>query len=165
MPLPSVPSSLIKEAIVLLGTEDLDDATLESRMLESAGDDMLARRLIDWIPEAFGYVAISHVGKVTILNEFQAKNAKGKWRTLPMKAEPIFAPALLEAQEMFHDGPRDVHLRIAMRSACLNSINNALNGGAKIDGATISGPALIGIPAEVYLGEERSFWSKLWGRK
>jgi hypothetical protein len=164
MPLASVPSTLLKKAITLLAKEDLDEETLESRMLEIAGDAMLARRLIDWIPEAFGRVAIVHIGKVRLLEEFQARDAAGKWHEIPMKAEPIFAASLVEATDMFHSGPRDMHLRVAMRSACLNSVNNALNGGAKIDGCIISGPALIGIPAEVYGRERKPFWKRLWGK-
>lgn len=58
--------------------------------------------------------------------------------------------AIQIAQRIYHEGPAEVFKNIAVRSSMTNTINNALNGGATLEGAVLSGPALFGISAEVY---------------
>lgn len=53
-------------AVRVLGTDGLSVDDVESRVLESVGSKELARRLIDWIPEAFGIVLVSHLGAVIL---------------------------------------------------------------------------------------------------
>lgn len=167
MTLPQVPETLIRDAIVLIGTEGLEEQELDSRLEALTSNASLAKRLKKWIPEAFGHMTALQIAAVILPKEFQARNEKGQWKVIPLSSEPIYAAALAEAHEMFNRGSRETHLQIAMRSACLNSVNNALNNGANIDGAVISGPAMLDIPAETYQAidqKEPSFWNKLWRR-
>lgn len=44
----------LERVVALLGSEDIDEAQIESEINEIAGDSMFARRLIDWTPEHLG---------------------------------------------------------------------------------------------------------------
>lgn len=150
----------LRKAIEILGSESTDEDAIEAQVEALVGDPMLARRLVSWIPEAFGIVLVSHLGKVNLPKTFSAKSAAGKWVRLDLDAEPIFRGTLPLAAAMFKSGPRETFRNIATRSSALDAANNLLNAGGSIDGATLAGPALIDIPAEVY--DRRSFWRRLF---
>ena len=154
----AVPTEVLHKAIAVLGTEGISDDEVEAGVAALAGDELLARRLIDCVPEAFGIVLASHVGKVRVPASFSARSRGGPWRSFPFDAEPIFAEAARIATDMYHSGDRAVLGNIAKRSAVLDVVNKALNAGDTIDGATLSGPALNGIPAEIYQATSRSPW-------
>jgi hypothetical protein len=154
---------LVTGCISVLGQPGISPDEVEREVLRLAADPMMARRLIDWVPEAFGLVLVSHIGKVQFGNTFSALDQRGKWITIDVSREPIFAAALKPATVMFHSGPRDVFESIATRSSTLACVNSALNAGASIENAHLSGPALIGIPAEVYVSRRQSWWRRLLG--
>lgn len=159
-----IPDETVRAAISIIGTSDIDDKQIERDVRALVSDDMTARRLIDWIPEAFGIVLISHISnKIGLPKTFSAKTAAGKWIQLPLEIEPIFVTALQVAQTMFHEGPNDVFKNVSLRSSMINVVNSALKSGVSLDGGCISGPALIGIPAEVYPSPPKSFWRRLFG--
>jgi hypothetical protein len=154
----------IRAAIAIIGTSGNEDAQIERDVRALVADEMTSRRLIDLIPEAFGIVLVSHIShKIVLPTTFSAKSSSGQWIHFPFSAEPIFADALRIAQSIFHDGPRDVFQNISLRSSMTNTVNNTLNSGASLDGACLSGPALIGIPADIYPSLPKSFWKKLFG--
>ena len=117
---------------------------------------MVARRLIDWIPEAFGHILVSHMGKFNLATSFSAKATDGRWVKFEFKTEPIFPEALQLGAEIYHSGSRNLFGSIALRSSKVAAVNNALTAGASLEGSTLSGPALNGIPAETY-GKQRQF--------
>lgn len=149
-------------AIEILGLDTIDDDGIDSRISKLVSDPITVRRLADWPPEAFGLVLISHGWKVNPPTTFTALDAKKRSVEFPLDREPIFAESVTIAQDMYHIGPRETFKVVSLRSAMLNTVNNALNSGADIDGGTLSGPALIGIPAEVYQLPKRSFWQKIF---
>jgi len=158
----SISPELIEHAAAILGTDGITEEEMESKVLALARDSMLARRLIDWIPEAFALVFIPHVASVNLPTTFSARSKRGKWMTFAFSAEPIFEQALRLGMEMYHSGPRSTFGNIALRSCMVDAANQALNDGDSLDGATLSGPALIGIPAEVYLPQPKSFWRRVF---
>jgi hypothetical protein len=147
-----VTPAILSQAIEIIGEIGISNEDIEARVSRLVSDAMTARRLIDFIPEAFGMVLLSHVGngKVVMPTGFQARNKDEKWKSFPFSSEPIFVAAFTAAQTMFQNGPRVAFEAIANRSSTVQALNNALHQGANLDGATFSGPALIGIPAEVY---------------
>lgn len=154
----------IRSAISIIGTQGIEDDQIERDVRALVDDDMSARRLIDWIPEAFGIVLVSYISnKIVLPKTFSAKSAAGKWVEIPFEKEPIFAEALKMAQTIYHEGPKDIFQNVSFRSSMTNTVDNALNSGASLDGAYLSGPALIGIPAEVYPIVTKSFWRRLFG--
>jgi hypothetical protein len=153
---------LIKRAIAVIGTDGISDEEIEARVLGMTRDAMLARRLIDWPPEALGMVLIPHMATVNLPTTFSARSHSGNWVEFKFQVEPIFSDAVRIGIEMYHSGPRNVFRNIVLRSSIVDAVNNALNQGASIDGATISGPALVGIPAEVYLSKPKSLWRRLF---
>ena len=110
----SITPALVADAAEIIGTENITDDEMEAKMLALTGDAMVARRLIDWIPEAFGKVLISRLGKVTFGKTFSARDARGKWKSIPMSSEPIYAIAVSLAQQIYQVAP--VHAPIKRTS-------------------------------------------------
>ena len=151
-----VSTETLAKAVEILGEDSISSEELESRIGALVGDAATGRRLIDWIPEAFGVVLVSHLGRVTLPTEFHAKDANGEWVTFPLSVEPVFEGAVKIAQGVFHSGPRSIFQNVSSRSAILNAANRCLEAGRKLDGAKLEGPALIGIPAETYRAKKKS---------
>ena len=154
---------LIEQTISILGRAGISNEEIESEVLSIAQDQMLACRLIDWIVEAFGMVLVGHISSGIILpTTFLAKNSKGEFASLKFAVEPIFVETMKIAQRIYHEGPRDVFQNIALRSSMTTTVNNALNAGSSLDGAVLSGPALLGIPAETYPAPNKNIWDSLF---
>jgi len=128
------------------------DEEREIAALALAGDQMLARRALDWLPEAFGLLMAGHVPGLELPTTFSARNNMGDWKQFPFSAEPLFAHALRLAVEARESGEEELFRAIADKSSVVATLNKALNGGASLSGAKLSGPALIGVPAETYAG-------------
>jgi hypothetical protein len=158
----SVSKDILDEAIASLGTEGVGDDEVESQVSSLVGDPMTARRLIDWPPEAFGLVFISHEWNIKVPKMFSARSADGEWHEFGFNNEPMFTESLKIAQRMFHSGPRNVFKNVSLRSSMIAVVNKALNSGASLDGASIGGPALVGIPAELYQSPSKSFWRRIF---
>ena len=163
----NVPIADFQRTIALLGEGERRDTEIEIGVARFAADKLTARRLIDWIPEAFGMVLLPHVGDVVLPTTFSALAKDGTWKQFAFDREPIFGLTLPIAAEMYHDGRRAVFAQIAKRSSSIVAANKALNAGQSLDGAVLGGPAMIGIPAEFYDVKAKpaatSFWRKLVG--
>jgi hypothetical protein len=132
-----------------------------------APDPVTLRRLIDWIPEAFGYVLLPHVADLVLPTTFTARAKDGSWKAFSFDREPIFADAVKIASDMYRDNPRGVFSHVAKRSLMVDAVNKALNAGRSLTGAQIAGPEMLGVPAEFYEMQAKpaakSFWKKLVG--
>lgn len=144
----------VREAIEVLAKYAGQPDLVEAEILSLAGDADLARRLIDWIPEAFGAVLIGHMELgLNLPQTFTAKNVQGHWQEFPLSAEPIFVEAVDAASVYYHEGPRDVFAALAPAGCMVDAVNRALNAGADLAGASLAGPVMLGIPAETYSQE------------
>jgi hypothetical protein len=152
---------LVDAVIEILGDPDLSSDEIELKVAALALEPILARRLIDVVPEAFGLILISHIenaDKMELPTTFSAQNVHGDWETFSLKDEPIFVAGVLAAQAMFHNGPRLKFQTVTNRSGLLDSVNHALNasgesGTSCLVGSRLEGPKFLGIPAETYLSE------------
>ena len=160
MKLNSVSTVSIEHCVAIIGDSAISDDEMEQKILSIVNDKLTSQRLICWIPEAFGYVFISHFDGAQMPTSFSAKYLNGNWGQFDFKNEPIFTMTIPIAQHMSHNGPRNVFQKISMRSSLVNAVNNALNGGSAIKDCTLSGPALIDIPADIYLAKKP--WYRLW---
>ena len=160
--MPTVPPELVAQAVAVLGTDGITDTEIESNVLALAQDSMLARRLIDWPPEAFALVLLPHIAKVNLPTTFSARSKSGDWIELSFQLEPIFQAAVRLGMDMYHSEQRSTFGNIALRSSTLAAVNEALNQGSSLEGATLSGPALAGIPAEVYMPPAKPLWRQLF---
>ena len=143
---------MVESAIRLLGNPKLSGDDLEARMSAVAADQTTCRRLIDVIPEAFGLTLIAHMKgaeSLTLPDEFEAQTEEGDWRVFPLEREPLLREAMAIALDMFHRGPRSLFEPIAGKSGLLDAVNNALNAGASLEGASLK-LRILGVPAEVY---------------
>lgn len=155
-----ITNEMLEDVIVIMGEDGISDEDLENRVLELCGERMLARRFIDCLPEAFGLVFVPHLANVNLPSTFSAKDRRGKWMEFEFAMEPIFLEAMRLGAELYHAGPRKTFSNIVQRSAIVEVVNKALNDGSSLEGATLSGPALIGIPAETYLQQQKSRWQR-----
>lgn len=171
-----ISDEVIAQTIEILGTTGIEDESIEQRVRELVTDDMSARRLIDWIPEAFGLVLASHLpDKLVLPATFSVKDIKGNWVELRFQVEPIFTAALKMATRLFHEGPVETFENVAARGSLTNAICRAKEKGRSMDGAVMGGPAFLGISAEVYDStpapatsgrsqSRKSFWQRLVSR-
>ena len=96
---------LILQTIDILATANISDAEIETRVAALSPDAMTARRLVDWIPEAFGLVLIFHwPDGPTPSKTFSARDKDGNWHNFECNREPIFGPALRIGAELHHQG-------------------------------------------------------------
>ncbi|KRD77423.1 hypothetical protein ASE43_09765 [Lysobacter sp. Root983] len=150
-----VSPELVAQAIEAFGHGDRAEAQIEAEVLRLAGHPLTARRLLDVIAEAFGLTLIAHIPEcagVVLPATFSARGRNGRWHTIECAREPIFALAAATAMRMLHDeGPSEAFNTIALRSASLTTVNRALHKGDSLDGGELSGPAFIGLPAELYV--------------
>lgn len=160
----TIPPETLHKAIATLGIEGIPASQVEADIASVAKDAMVARRLVVWIPEAFGIVLISHIGKINLPTTFSARAGDDKWHKFEFKVEPVFVESLRTATGMYHSGHRPTFGNIANWSSMLDVVNNMLNAGHSIEGATLSGPALIGIPAEVYGVRRDPLWQRVLRR-
>ena len=158
----TVTTDVIHKAVAILGNGGISDDVIESGIESFAENKLVARRLIDCIPEAFGIVLASHVGKINVPSMFSARLSNGNWKSFEFRVEPIFDLSLRIATDMYHTGDRSTFGNVAERSSIIGALNKALNAGASIEGATLSGPALMGVPAETYETKSNSLWEKLF---
>jgi len=52
----AVPTELIEQCIAIIGRTGITQKEIESEVLALAQDQIVTRRLIDWVTEAFGIV-------------------------------------------------------------------------------------------------------------
>lgn len=158
-----IPESALEGVVALLGAEDLTEDDREREALRALGDALLARRAIDWATEVFGLVLVAHLDRELVLPKtFSARSRSGAWIELPFTAEPLVGQAGRLGARMLHSAERPVFKRVAARSACVECISQALDAGEDLAGAVVASPALLGIPAEVYV-DGRSWWQRLLG--
>ncbi len=166
---PSTPSlpvpdlDTLRKAVSVLGRKDSSEAQREREITELVQNPMTARRVLDWFPEIFGLVFLPHLGKFILPTQFSARNRHGQWMSFDFKAEPLFEPLLRLGMELYHSEDRSAFGLIALRSSLVDVVNKALNAGQSLDGAVLSGPSMLGIPAEVYAEPKASWWRKLLG--
>ncbi|SFL32033.1 hypothetical protein [Lysobacter sp. cf310] len=151
MPQLSVPAeSVLKQAIDIIGQEGISEDEIERQIAALIDEPMLARRVIDWLPEVFGLVLVSHMDQVELPTRFSARDQRGRWHRFEFEIEPVFKSGLVLAVEMYHAGPRRGFGALALRSSVVAAASQALRENGTLEGAELAGPALAGIPAELY---------------
>lgn len=151
----------------LLGREYKSIEEIESEVRSMVTDEMTVRRLIDWIPEVVALVIVAHISDLKLPSTFSATTANGGWAELAFDSEPIVAFAFTVASDAIHSGRKQQALRVASRSATMAVVNRTLDAGHTLEdlrGGSLSGPAMIGIPAEIYAPRKPSIWQRLLAR-
>ncbi|QQL45524.1 hypothetical protein [Sulfuriroseicoccus oceanibius] len=141
----------ISAAVEIIGRDGITEEEIEDEVLALVGDPLVARRLIDWVPEVFGRVLVASMGRVTVVKEFEVQDERGEWRRLPFESEPIVAVAQQRARELGAQSPNDLFLKVALRSAVASAVADAIKEGHPLTGSSIGGPSFVTLPASVYL--------------
>ncbi len=124
---------------------------------------MLAKRLREWIREAFGRALLLHGGhRIHFVDTFIVYTSERKRVDVPNHAEPIVELATRLAQDHLRQDRKEYVHRIALGSAPVQSAMQAIEQGVSLDGA-VSASAFNGIPAEAYPDYPKSFWKRLFG--
>jgi hypothetical protein len=141
----------LQQIAELVADRSLGDTVRQVQAEVIAGSVSVALRALEWLPEAFGLVAVSHIEGLNLPTTFSARRVDGTWEQFQLSAEPLFAASVELALTVAHQ-PHSNFKAIAEQSSAVAAVNNALNAGHDLKGATLSGPALVGIPAETYSG-------------
>jgi len=161
---PTAPA-VIEKAIHILGEDGLAKEVMEERIAAlTAGDALAARRLICWIPEAFGIAALAQIGpgKIALPKTFIAQDRSGTWRSFPLAAEPIYIAAQERAVNLFNKHHRELFVRVASRSTLAISANRLVEAGTPMEDIVLTGPVMLDVPAEVYRPELKSWWRRFF---
>lgn len=143
-------ADLLERVVRIMADDGLSEAERNQKVLDCVGDPGLAKRAVEWLPEAFGWVLLSRVPDVRVPRTFHVRDTKGGWHEYDFSAEPLFREAVLLANEMAGPGAKGLFEKLALSSSLVASLNAALNAGADIRGAVVSGPAFVNLPAEIY---------------
>lgn len=143
----------ILEQIAALAASSKSEADYETSVTRLVGDAAVARRALDWLPEAFGIVLASHVEpSIKPPATFLARNRAGDWNEYPLTADPIFVESIRLAAVVYHNGPREVFSRLASASSIYHVVNDALENGASLKDARLQPIRMFGLAAETYSG-------------
>ena len=155
---------LVVQAAEILATEGIDEEGIKAKLLALAGDELLAKRLREWIRETFGRVMLSDAGhRIQFVDTFTVFTSDRKSVSVPNRAEPIVELATRLAQDHLKQGRTEYVFRVAETSASVRTASPAIEQGVSLDGAVMAS-AFNGIPAEAYPDYPKSFWKKLLGR-
>ncbi|MEK7949572.1 hypothetical protein [Luteolibacter soli] len=155
---------MVAQAADILAAEGAEEDGIGARVLDLAGDELLAKRLREWIREVFGRVMLLDAGhRIHFLDTFSVYTSDRKPVRIPNHAEPIVEIATRLAQDHLRRGRKEYVYRIAEGSAPVRSALPAIEQGVSLDGA-VSASAFNGIPAEAYPDYPKSFWKRLLGR-
>ena len=135
-----------------LAVSGLTTEKYENAVADLAGDPDLARRIIDWLPEAFGLILVGHMADITLPKTFMAKDRSGEWMEIPFSKELVFGDALEFASLTYHNGPKHLFSGLAAQSSVVDAVNKALNAGESLTGARLGPIKMAGLSAETYDG-------------
>jgi hypothetical protein len=154
---------LVVQAADILATEGIDEDGIEAQLLALTGDELLAKRLREWIREAFGRVVLLSGHRIHFLDTFTVLTSERKLIKVPNRAEPIIKMAGRLAVDYLSQGRKEYVLLIAETSAPMQTALSMIEKGLSLDGAMMAS-AFNGIPAEAYPDYPKSFWKRLLGR-
>jgi hypothetical protein len=123
----------------------------EASAIALVGNKDLARRALDWLPEAFGIVLITHMELgIALPKTFIARNLTGAWIEFPLARDPIFGDSVKLATIVYHNGPREVFSALATASSVASVVNQALDSGVSLAGGVMQPIRMFGLSAEAY---------------
>lgn len=148
----SVSSETLAEVAALAAASGSTESC-EAAVSQLLGDPALARRALDWLPEAFGLVLIAHIEpSLELPTTFLARGHGGEWIELALAVDPLFAQCLQLASVVFHNGPRELFERLALASSVHAAVNDALNHGVSLKNGRLHPIRMLGLSAETYDG-------------
>ncbi|WP_308364879.1 MULTISPECIES: hypothetical protein [unclassified Microbulbifer] len=149
----------IKEVLpVFLEMKESDDIEISEALKDQGLKLEDAERVSAFIPSAFCRIALSHKFNLGFPDTYCIE---GKEDEFSYKEEPIYKLGIEMASEIYHNEPElaEVFNCIVTRSSEFNSVNNALNAGADIEGANYSPTNYSGYKT---LGKKRGLFSKVF---
>lgn len=153
---------LVRITASILASPDLNEDEIEQKVLELSNDALLARRLIDWIPEIFGYVMILRGYEISPPDKFFAKNKSGEWEAFEFKLEPCLEPAFRLASELFYAEDKEAFNRIFCLSSTFGLLKQVLEAGGEVKDTEFKALTMVGIPAEFYRSKKKSWLRSLF---
>jgi len=151
MKMVSLNKKILKKIVSVMASGEYSDVQTLQFVSSLVGDQSLAIRAVEWLPEAFGYVLISRIPGVALPTTFHVKDAGGTWHELPFTAEPLVRDAVELGAEIVDSGLGDEVAKLSLRSSIVAAVNSALNSGTDLSDAKISGPAFVKLSASIYL--------------
>jgi hypothetical protein len=135
----------IRRAVeVLRRHPDSSEGQIVTALVEAGFDEALAVRMVEFIPLAYSRVWLAGRG-VEFSDCYLRMNADGETYTeYKLEDEHVYREAVATAQSELDAGSGfDELFPIFGRSAELKAINNALNGGSKLEDMALSPPVFL----------------------
>ena len=137
---------------VIADSADASEEEIVAALIRRGADTRSANRVVAMVPLAFGRVLISHIAPIAMSTEFIVKSGDTE-TILSLKREPLFVEALTIAARMMHEGPRRLFEPASRMSAELDAVNQALEAGASLEGASLRRPVITGFTGAEWSGE------------
>lgn len=138
---------------------NLSDEQLEARLLAAGIEQSVATGCATFVPLAFGRVVVTElvVNVADTFVEYDLATKRQTEKPLAEQFEYIWAKNVVDIYQRSPDY-NDAFKAIAIRSAELSAVNNALNGGCDPDSLRESKIA----PPTIFVGEPPKRWWQFW---
>ncbi|WP_339386762.1 hypothetical protein [Vibrio caribbeanicus] len=149
----------IKEVLpVFLQLREQNDLFISNRLEHQGLRLDEAERVSAFLPSAFCRIALSHKFDLGFPDSYKVEGQNGDFS---YKDEPIYKLGIEIASDIYHNEPElgEVFNSIVTRSAEFKAVNNALNKGAEIAGASLSATHYFGYKT---LGKKRGLFSRVF---
>lgn len=133
-------AQIVLAAEVIAETWDAGEDAQIAALRRSGFDEGQARRLLAFLPIAFSRPILEELGVVDFDPDVTASGPDGALLRVKLMRQPEYVQGLKVARDHRHKGVMDheVYKLIASGSADLDAVDNALNEGADVAGATIA---------------------------
>ena len=124
------------------------------RLLRERGYSRIAAEMLNvFVPSAFSWPVLKKLGLASFPDHFLATGADGSEVKISIASQHYFTAALTLAYSIFQNGwtetvPRSTYEVVAARSAEMDMVNSAFEGGDSVEGATLGPLQLLRISAE-----------------
>jgi hypothetical protein len=131
-------AQIVRAAEVIAATWDSGEDGQLAALRRSGFDEGQARRLLALLPIAFSRPILEELGVVHFDPNVTVSGPDGTFLNVKLMRQPEYVQGLKVARDHRSKGvmDHDVYKLIASSSADLNAVDNALNEGADVTGAT-----------------------------
>lgn len=133
-------AQIVIAAEVIAETWDAGEDGQVAALRRSGFDEGQARRLLALLPIAFSRPILEELGVIDFDPNVTARGPDGIFLNAKLMRQPEYVQGLKVARDHRNKGVMDheIYKLIASSSADLNAVDNALNEGADVTGATIA---------------------------
>ena len=132
-----------RAAARIASMRDADEGAIAERLIEDGASREDAGRAVALVPLAFGRVLLERVGVTLASRAIVQRTSSDEQTELELASDPLYVAALEHAYDVHNLGPRDLFEALALRSAEVAAVNEALHNGSRADELQVAPPVLM----------------------